>query len=142
MAGFFKAFPNLKGFFEKSEKYGIANNRIVGLAPTNRIRFFHPPSNDGEKSAIGRASMNLPIQECNGSMLKIALIKLRRYIIDNNFPAKLHLPVHDEILSSCHKDYANKWVKIQERAMEEAADLFIESGLLKVDTEILDRWTK
>lgn len=95
MTNFFTAFPNLKGFFETSESYGIANNRIVGLAPTHRIRFFHPPINEGEKSAIGRASMNFKIQETNGSMLKVALIKLRRYIIDNNFPAKLHLPVHD-----------------------------------------------
>lgn len=47
-----------------------------------------------------------------------------------------------EILSSCHKDYVDSWVVAQEQAMEEAADMFIEPGLLKTDTEILDRWTK
>lgn len=82
------------------------------------------------------------IQECNASMLKIAMIKLRKFIMVNNYPAQLHLPVHDEILSSCDKSVATEWAGIQSKAMEDAADLFIESGLLKTDTEILEKWTK
>jgi len=142
MNRFFATFPNLKTFFTKSEEFGIENNYIVGLEPTKRIRFFHPPLNSGEKSAIGRQSKNFPIQEANGSMLKIALITLRKYIMLNNFPAKLHLPVHDEILSSCAKDRAEEWLALQEKAMEEAADMFLEPGLLKVDSKIIERWKK
>lgn len=62
--------------------------------------------------------------------------------MDNKFPAKLHLPVHDEILSSCYKDKAKEWESIQEYAMCFAADMFLEPGLLKTDTKILRRWTK
>jgi len=47
-----------------------------------------------------------------------------------------------EILSSCHKDFAEEWKLIQEKAMTEAADLFLEPGLLGVDTHIMDRWRK
>jgi DNA polymerase I-like protein with 3'-5' exonuclease and polymerase domains len=142
MDNFFKAFPSLKAALEKSANEGMDNNRVTSLAPTNRIRFFHPPLNEGERQAIGRESKNYPIQETCASMLKIAIIKLRKYILQNNFPAKLHLPVHDEILSSCHKDVAEQWVKIQTQAMEEAADMFIEPGLLKADTKIILKWTK
>ncbi len=139
---YFKTFPKLQEFFENSANEGMNNNRIVSLPPTKRIRFFHPPIHDGERQAIGRASKNLKIQETNASMLKIALIKLRKYIIKHDFPAKLHLPVHDESLSSCHKDVKQHWKKMQELAMTEAADMFIEPGLLNVDTKFLDRWTK
>lgn len=139
---YFKTFPALSNFFDEAENYSIVHNHIVGLPPTKRIRFFHPPANEGEKQAIGREGKNLRIQECNASMMKIALIKLRRYIIENNFPARLNLPVHDEILSSCHKDVVLEWKEIQERAMQQAADLFLEPGLLKTDTKISELWTK
>jgi DNA polymerase-1 len=139
---YYKAFPNLKKFFEESEEFGIEHNYIVGAPPTKRIRFFHPPAHKGEKGAIGRQAKNFPIQEGNGSMLKIALVRLRKYLKEHKFPAKLHLPVHDEILSSCHKSVTDEWKILQEKAMEEAADMFLEPGLLKVDTKILNRWKK
>jgi len=75
-------------------------------------------------------------------MVKIALIKLRKYIKAHNFPAILILPVHDEILSTCPIDRAEEWRKIQEQAMEEAADLYLEKGLLNADTKITERWEK
>jgi len=139
---YYNTFPALKKFFEKSEKFGIENNFITGAKPTFRKRFFHNPANEGEKQAIGREAKNFKIQAGNADMLKIALIKLRKYILKNNFPAKLHLPVHDEILSSCHKDKADEWLLIQEKAMKDAADLFLEQGLLTVGSKIMDRWTK
>lgn len=142
MNDYFTSFPALKTFFDAAEQFGTSNNHIVGAQPTGRIRFFHPPSNDGELQAIAREAKNFKIQECNASMLKIALIKLRKFIIENDYPAQLHLPVHDEILSSCRKDKADEWAQIQAKVMEDAADLFIETGLLKVDTDILERWTK
>jgi len=139
---YYNTFPALEKFFKESEKFGIDNNYVIGAEPTSRIRFFHNPANDGEKQAIGREAKNFKIQAGNADMLKIALIKLRKYILENNFPAILHLPIHDEILSSCHKDNAEEWSKIQTQAMRDAADLFLEPGLLTVDTKILERWTK
>jgi DNA polymerase I-like protein with 3'-5' exonuclease and polymerase domains len=142
MDKFFTTFPSLRTFFESSAEFGMKNRYIAGLAPTCRIRFSHPPSNEGELQAIGRESKNYPIQECNASMLKIALIKLRQYILQNNYPAQLCLPVHDEILSACREDKATEWAAIQDKAMREAADMFLEPGLLGTDTTILKRWTK
>jgi DNA polymerase I-like protein with 3'-5' exonuclease and polymerase domains len=75
-------------------------------------------------------------------MVKVALVALRDIIIKNNYPVKLHLPVHDEILASAHKDFADQWKVIQETEMRKAADLFIEPGLLGVETTIIEKWTK
>ena len=75
-------------------------------------------------------------------MLKIALILMRNHIKDRKLPVILHLPVHDEVLSSCPKEFADEWKEIQETCMTQAADMFLEPGLLGVDTEILERWTK
>jgi len=142
MENYFKIFPKLKTFLDNNADISMRDNRITSLPPTGRIRFFHFPNNEGEKQSIGRAGRNYVIQESSASMLKIALIKLRIYILENDFPAMLHLPVHDEILSSCHKDRAEEWSDIQATAMRDAADLFLKPGLLTVDTKILERWTK
>jgi len=142
MAKFFATFPKLKVFLDSSETFSQTNNYIVCLPPTCRVRFFEHPSNEAEHAAIGREGKNTPIQECNASMLKIALVNLRKIIRKNNYPAMLHLPVHDEILSSCHKDFADTWAKIQDEEMRKAADMFLEPGLLGTDTQTMDKWTK
>lgn len=54
----------------------------------------------------------------------------------------IHLPIHDEILSSCHKDDVDEMVKVQEEVMLEASNEFIKGDLSSVDTNILTRWTK
>lgn len=139
---FFTAFPKFKVFFNTNEQFGMNNNRIVGLAPTNRIRFFHPPTEPGEKSSIGRASKNFPIQEASASILKLALIKLRSRILAEDLEMKIHLPIHDEILSSCPKEDASTIALIQEEVMIEAAEEFLQKNLVDVDTKILNRWSK
>lgn len=142
MDDYFKSFPALEKFFDEAEHYGQENLYIRGALPTGRIRFFEHPSNEMERLAIGREAKNLRIQECNASMLKIAIMNLRDRIVRENLPAMIHLPVHDEILSSCHKDFVDEWKQAQEEEMMAAANLFIEEGLLGVDTDILERWTK
>ena len=101
MDDYFQTFPNLKIFFDEAEKESKETLQIVGVPPTNRIRFFEYPENNSDYEAIAREGKNLKIQEACASILKIALIKLRKEIIKNNYPAKLHLPVHDSPLIFC-----------------------------------------
>lgn len=142
MDTFFNTFSHLKSYFEVSKNFGIQNLYIRGLLPTGRVRFFEHPINDQDKASIGRCSMNYTIQEACATMLKISLVALRKIIIENNYPVKLHLPVHDEVLSSAHKDFSEKWKFIQDNEMRKAADIFLQPGLLGTDTVILDKWTK
>ncbi len=139
---FFKTFPKLKIMFDKNEAFAIQNNYIRGLSPIGRIRFFFHPANGGEESAIGRQGKNFPIQEYNASILKVALIKLRKKIKEDNLPYKIHLPIHDEILSSCHKDDAEDLMALQEQIMLEVADALIAPGLNKVESKITKMWEK
>lgn len=139
---FFGTFTKLKGFFETNRDLGIKNQYIRGLAPTKRIRFFAYPEHSDEEEAIGREAKNFVIQEANASILKIALVNLRKRIIKENLPVILHLPIHDEILASCPRGFADTYLKIQEEEMMNAANAFLEEGLLGVDSEILEIWTK
>lgn len=139
---FFNTFTKLRGFFDLNSHFALNNRYIRGLAPANRIRRFTYPENSSEEEAMGREAKNFPIQEANASILKLALIYLAQRIERENLDVILHLPIHDEILSSCHKDFAVTYKQIQNEEMIRAAEVFLEKGLLGVDTEILDIWTK
>ena len=45
-------------------------------------------------------------------------------------------------LSEARKDFSAEWAVIQTELMEKAAKFVIPSGALKVDTDILQHWTK
>jgi len=142
MDKFFETFPNLKAMFDESEKFAIDHQYIVGLPPTKRIRFFHYPVYDSDTKSIGRQGKNFKIQEANASILKIALIKLREEIRKNDLPFFIHLPIHDEILSSAPADRAEELKDLQERVMIEASEMFVGKGLTKVDSKISKVWEK
>ena len=142
IARFFEVFPRLKQLFEDTGNSAMQNLYVRSLMPTGRIRFFAEPEHKGEREAIGREGKNYPIQETNATILKIALINLSKEIKSSGIRAKIHLPVHDEILSSCHKDDQDKLVEMQERCMIAAGELFLGKGLLGVDTKVLTKWTK
>jgi DNA polymerase-1 len=128
--------------FDNDAEFGARNLYIVGMSPIKRRRFFLYPRHSGEIGSIKRASMNFPIQSANADVLKIALIMMFEKIITENLPVKLHLPVHDEVLSSAEIDFIDEWVKIQEDIMIKAATIYIDEENVKVDTKILKQWTK
>lgn len=139
---FFKAFPKFKKMFEENEQFAINNLYIRGLAPINRIRFFAHPEHPGDLGTIGRAAKNFPIQEFNASILKVALIKIREEIIKNKLPYKLHLPIHDEILTSCPDSETKNLHELQEKVMVEVAEEMLKPGYVRVETKILKKWEK
>lgn len=141
---YFSAFSNLRQYLSGTENFGKDNLYIRGMAPTNRIRFFSEPKYQSDLEAIGRESKNFPIQEACASILKLALIYLYNYIKDNNLTDKvsLHLPVHDEVLSSCVPEIAEEWLAVQEKLMMDAAEVFLGCRILGTDSKITDKWTK
>ncbi len=82
------------------------------------------------------------IQAANADILKLALIALRKRIKDDDLPVQLHLPIHDEVLSSCPKEYAEEWKDIQEELMISAAEVYLDKSLVTVDSKILTKWEK
>lgn len=151
MERFFETFPKIKQFGLDAEAEATAPNydsdgtphyHIVGMEPTRRIRFFHPPEHSSDLGKIGRQGKNYKIQSCNADMVKIALINLRQRIIDEDLPVCINLSVHDQIICSARRDVAEYWKTIQEEELTAAADIFLEEGLLGADTMITEMWCK
>ena len=144
---YFRAFPRIKEFLDGAAKFGSDNGYIKTFKPFGRVRWFDnwDFSMDFEtKSQIERWAMNTPIQGSASDQTKLAMIKVRNYINDNNLNDKVRIinVVHDQIDTEAHQDFAEEWGEILSRLMMEAANENCPGDLIQCDVTVTDRWTK
>ena len=148
MDDYFSSFPNIKGLLTALGNYGTRNGFIRTPAPLRRKRYFpYWKGTDTSSYLMGkidRASKNAPIQGFSADITKIAMVKMRRFINDNNVRdhIKLFQQVHDQIDSMSIDAWRDDWAKTVTRLMEEAASMCLGNDLLKTDTEISIKWQK
>lgn len=148
---YFKATKELKSYLDRCSNYGIKNGYIRSFKPYSGIRFF-PQWKEGLDNKkdfkivgeITRASYNTPIQATAALMTKLALVKLRKYIIDNNLEDLVSIVhvVHDAIYTECKEEYSKDFSDIQSKIMIEAGEEFNLELPMDTDVTITDFWSK
>ena len=147
---YFTAFPAIGAFLDKLGAYGKQFGYIKTFPPYRRKRWFpnwYPKIWDSiasrnELGSIERASKNTPIQGASADMTKLALIYIREYINNEDYPVKIVMTVHDQIDTICKENYAHQWKTTMTELMEKAALKIVTNGLLKADTNISATWEK
>jgi len=143
---YFKAFPKIKDFLEGMSRAGVKQGYIKTFAPWGRTRWFDdwmPRGMDmATKGRIERVSKNTPIQGTAADMTKHALVLCYDYIKNNNIPVELVMTVHDQIDTTCPRDYTEEWAAKLKELMEEAAEHIMGNDLLKAEVDITDKWSK
>jgi DNA polymerase I len=143
---YFKAFPKIKDFLEGMSRSGVKQGFIKTFKPWGRTRWFDdwiPRGMDmATKGRIERVSKNTPIQGTAADMTKHALVLCYDYIKTNNIPVKLVMTVHDQIDTTCPRDYAEVWAAQLKNLMEKAAEHIMGNDLLKAEVDITDTWSK
>lgn len=141
---YFKAFPGLRNYYDKLIAKSLKQGYILIDPVTGRRRNFIKPTTNGEKSAVGRKALNSPVQGSAGSITKIALIKLQRFIDDNNLydNVKITNSVHDEIILEVinEETICKEAAKLLEKAMEDAGAIFCKTIPLKAAAVITPYW--
>ena len=94
------------------------------------------------KSRIERVSKNTPIQGTAADMTKHAMVLCFKHIKENNLPVKLVMTVHDQIDTTCPREYADEWAVKLKELMEEAAQHIMGNDLLKAEVSITEKWSK
>ena len=143
---YFKSFPKIKDFLEGMSRSGVKNGFIKTFKPWSRTRWFDdwlPRGMDmGVKGRIERVSKNTPIQGTAADMTKHALVLCHTHIKENNLPVKLVMTVHDQIDTTCPRDFAEEWAAKLKELMEQAATHIMGNDLLKAEVDITDKWSK
>jgi len=145
---YFKAIPKMKTYLDKVASYGKAFKMIRTFRPFRRIRFFKDPDLVPEEDrykelgSIERQSKNTRIQGSAADQVKLALHYLREEIKNNNYPVKLILQVHDQILTECKDEFVDKWKIIMPKLMEKAASINCHKVNIKADCTVSKFWCK
>lgn len=155
---YFKAFPKIRRLLEVLGRFGVKNGYSRTMAPFFRKRWYskwkyvtdyieaHLTEIEYNPTLgeIERASKNHPIQGSSADMIKLATVFIRWYIVDNGLQDKVFLScqVHDQNVTTAHKDFAEEWKPIMTKLMEDAAAVFIPTGLLTSETGITTKWQK
>ena len=140
---YFKAFPDLKDYFEKVKAETYKQGFILIDPITGRKQWYKDPSNDQERGAIDRKSLNSPIQGMAGNITKLAGILFKNWINKNEYNevVKLTNIVHDEINAEVKEEYGEETAKALSECMEKAGNVWVKIVHLKADAQIVDYWS-
>ena len=134
---YFESYPKIKEFLdgcvEKAKKDGYSVTMFGRRRPLPEIS----SSNFMQRSFGERIAMNAPIQGTAADIIKIAMNRVHRRLIDEGLKSRLLLQVHDELLIEAAPDEVDEVKKILEEEMKGAADLSVE---LEIDTHTGKNW--
>ena len=134
---YFESYPKIKEFLdgcvEKAKKDGYSVTMFGRRRPLPEIS----SSNFMQRSFGERIAMNSPIQGTAADIIKIAMNRVHRRLIDEGLKSRLLLQVHDELLIEAAPDEVDEVKKILDEEMKGAADLSVE---LEIDTHTGKNW--
>jgi len=138
---YWRSFPKVKAFFDTYVEQSKAT-KCLRSPYDGRSRWLEGFDFDSPASMarVRNMSMNYPMQSANASIVKIALIELRKQLKNTN--AKILLTIHDEILVDDHKDNAEQTKNILLKCMRDAAESYVKKVHIKIDGTIDTYWKK
>ncbi len=101
---YFKKYPGISSYMENTIKSTKEKTYAETLLGRRRYFIDINEKNANLRAAAERAAINMPIQGTASDMLKLAMIKINRFIKSNNLKSKMLLQVHDELVFEAHKD--------------------------------------
>lgn len=153
---YFKAFPQLKKYFDETIKESMGKG-FVEIDHITRRKFFFKDMEilsklKAEKlwkkysklrGKYERACLNYVIQGTAGSITKFAAILFRKWILNNKLENKVFVTnlVHDEINVECLEDLSEKVAEELEICMKKAGAKWCKIVPLAADAVITDYWT-
>ena len=140
ISAYFDTYPGVREWLENTRKLAYAQGYVETLL--GRRRYFpelHSTqrARAGQRAAAERQAINAPIQGTAADILKIAMIRLARRLIDAGLQARMVLQVHDEIVLEVPRTEVSTVVAMTREVMESAYELSIP---LKVDVERGENW--
>lgn len=134
---YFETYPSIKGFLdglvEQGKEKGYVSTMFGRKRPVPELK----SSNFMQRSFGERVAMNSPIQGTAADIIKIAMNRVYKRLLDEKLRSRLVLQVHDELLIETWKDEIPQVSRILEEEMKGAANLAVE---LEVDMHQGNNW--
>jgi DNA polymerase-1 len=148
-------YPRVFGFLELQERLALSRGYVETILGRRRVFHFDPGGlgrhlgrdpleidlesarRAGMEGQQLRAAANAPIQGSSADIIKLAMVRLHRELIDRSLPARLLLQVHDELVLEADPQAVEEVATLTRTIMEGAVSLDVP---LVVETGIGADW--
>lgn len=134
---YFKTYPKVKQFLDRqiqeAREKGYSTTLFGRIRPIPELK----SSNFMQRSFGERVAMNAPIQGTAADIIKIAMVRVRRKLLEEKLDARIVLQIHDELLVESAKKDAARVEELLRDTMRQAADLKV---TLEVDVHQGASW--
>ncbi len=134
---YFTCFPGVKVFMTEIRRHALEEGFVETL--TGR-RLYLPDlksSYVATRRAAERAAINAPMQGTNADIIKLAMIQLDQWILENNLDVRMIMQVHDELVFEVSEKILDKATTHIKQIMENIMPLSVS---LKVGMRIGNNW--
>lgn len=134
---YFHTYPGINNYIIATLNDARENGYVKTLS--GRLRYVHDinSSNKNIRDAAERAAINMPIQGTAADMIKIAMIRIHKRMVEKKLQSMLILQIHDELLFEVANDELEVLKSIVKEEMEGALPLDIP---VKVDMGVGNSW--
>lgn len=134
---YFNCFPGVKHFMEKTKREAFEQ----GFVETLTGRRLYLPELHSNKMTIRkgaeRAAINAPMQGTNADIIKLAMIQLDRWILEEKLDMHMIMQVHDELVFEIEESAIPLGIAKIREIMENVVKLSVK---LEVNIGVGDNW--
>ena len=101
---YFKTYPGIKNYMDEEIKNAYELGYVKTIMGRKRIISELKNTNYNIRSMGERMALNTPIQGSSADILKMAMIKIDKEILNRNLKSKMLLQIHDELVFNVYND--------------------------------------
>ena len=123
---YFEKFPGVKHYLDQTRIQAAEQGYVETLL--GRRRYFpglKSERNQNIKNRAEREAINAPVQGTAADIMKIAMLRLPKVLVESGLTARLLLQVHDELVLECPQEELERTAQVVCNIMETAYPLSI-----------------
>ncbi len=134
---YFREFPDIKNYMDSIKVKAREDGFVTTILGRKRILMDINSRNKTLREFAERNAINSPIQGSNAEMIKVAMINIQKWILNNKLKSKMIMQVHDELIFDMHRDEEEIMSENIAHLMETAIPLNVP---IKVNIKIGNNW--
>jgi DNA polymerase-1 len=123
METYFHRYPLVKQYMEDTRVIAREQGYVETLKGRRLYMAGINSTNHIVRKAAERAAINAPLQGTAAEIIKIAMINIDRWLMENTIHAKMVMQVHDELVFEVAEHSVNKFISHAKQLMETAVTL-------------------
>lgn len=134
---YFQQFPGIPGYMEAQKESAQAKGYVETVCGRRRQLRDINSGNGTIRAAAERNAINMPIQGTAADMIKIAMVRIQKFMTEAGLQSRMLLQVHDELVFDLHPDEEETLRQIVTEGMVHALEL---ACPIEIEIGLGDNW--